>query len=225
MPPLARACLLLGLAALLISFSWRRLEQVAAGWGEILPLLAIALLPVLVAAFVRPRLSAGRARLAVGLALLGSALLVGVGWPATLNPGENALRAGALALVGVLAVLFLLRGVGRPARGLPQAAAIGVLLVAVAVVASGSPAVAKSAFLSWQNWDPYDRPDDPVSVNYVWSANYDGISFPEKATTVLRVKVSGQRRSLYWRGGTLDGYTGNAWGGGGAVGAARARRG
>ena len=292
---MARAFLLLGLAALLISFSWRRLEQVAAGWGEILPLLAIALLPVLVAAFVRPRLSAGRARLAVGLALLGSALLaasvafeiplsdarprdpqrdffgpvldgiqrgfldfyetrlpfngldfalmhsvvllaifafvaltgiflvlgrpvaaslalvVGVGWPATLNPGENALRAGALALVGVLAVLFLLRGVGRPARGLPQAAAIGVLLVAVAVVASGSPAVAKSAFLSWQNWDPYDRPDDPVSVNYVWSANYDGISFPEKATTVLRVKVSGQRRSLYWRATTLDDYTGIVW--------------
>jgi transglutaminase-like putative cysteine protease len=292
---LARAFLLLGLAALLISFSWRRLEQVAAGWGEIVPLLAIALLPALVTAFVRPRLSTGRARLAVGLALLGSALLaasvafeiplsdarprdpqrdffgpvldgiqrgfldfyetrlpfngldfglmhsvvllaiftfvvltgvflvlgrpvaaslalvVGVGWPATLNPGENALRAGALALVGVLAVLFLLRGAGRPARSLPQAAAIGVVLVAVAVVASGSPAVAKSAFLSWQDWDPYDRPDDPVSVNYVWSANYDGISFPEKATTVLRVKVSGQRRSLYWRATTLDDYTGIVW--------------
>jgi transglutaminase-like putative cysteine protease len=138
-------------------------------------------------------------------------LVSGIGWPVTLNPGENAVRAGALALVGVLAILFLLRGGGRPARGLPQAAAVGVLLVAVAVAASGSDAVAKSAFLSWQSWDPYDRPEDPVSVSYVWGSNYGGISFPEKRTTVLRVKVDGPRRSLYWRATTLDDYTGQSW--------------
>lgn len=292
---MARAALLLGLAAVLIAVSWRRLEQVPAGWREIAPLLAIAILPALVAALVHPRLTALRSRLAIGLTLLGGTLLAasvafdiplsdarprdpqrdffgpvldgiqrgfldfyetrlpfngldfqlmhsvvllaifafvavtgiflvlgkpvaaslvlvtGVGWPATLNPGENALRAGALALVGVLAVLFLLRSAGRPARGLPQAAVVGVVLVALAVVGSGSDAVAKSAFLSWQNWDPYDRPDDPVTVNYVWGANYDGITFPEKATTVLRVRVEGPRRSLYWRATTLDDYTGLVW--------------
>jgi transglutaminase-like putative cysteine protease len=83
--------------------------------------------------------------------------------------------------------------------------------VALAVVASTSDAVAKPAFLSWQTWDPYDRPTEPVSVAYVWSGNYDGIQFPETPTTVMRVKVPGPKRSLYWRATTLDDYTGLIW--------------
>ena len=147
------------------------------------------------------------ARRPVGAAL---ALVVAVGWPATLTPGDSPLRAGVLALVGVLAVLFLLRR-DEPARGVLQGAGVGLVLVVVAVAASTSDSVAKGAFLSWQSWDPYDRPTEPVSVEYVWNANYDGITFPEKATTVLRVKVSGSRRSLYWRATTLDDYTGRVW--------------
>lgn len=289
---MARAFLLMALAAFLIAGSWRRLEQGSIPWREIAPLLALALLPALVAAVARSRLSAARSRLAVAVAFLGATLLAasfvfeiplsdarprdpqrdffgpvldgirrgyldfydaqlpfngidfqfmhdvvllaifafvaltgvflvlarpvpaslavvaGIGWPLTLNPGESPLRTGALALVGVLAILFLLRA--GPPRGLPQASGVAALLVVVAVAASGSEAVAKSAFLSWRDWDPYDRPDDPVSVNYVWKANYDGITFPETATTVLRVKVEG-RRSLYWRATTLDDYTGLVW--------------
>ncbi|MGH3024236.1 MAG: DUF3488 and transglutaminase-like domain-containing protein [Gaiellaceae bacterium] len=147
------------------------------------------------------------ARRPVGTAL---ALVVAVGWPATLIPGESPLRAGVLALVGVLAVLFLLRR-DEPAHGVLQGAAVGLLLVAVAVGASTTDAVAKGAFLSWQSWDPYDRPTEPVSVDYVWRANYQGIQFPENPTTVMRVKVSGSRRSLYWRATTLDDYTGQVW--------------
>ena len=45
----------------------------------------------------------------------------------------------------------------------------------------------------------------------MWSANYDGIEFPEEPTTVLRVKVPGPKRSLYWRATTLDDYTGLVW--------------
>ena len=147
------------------------------------------------------------ARKPVGAAL---ALVVGVAWPATLVPGERPLAAGALALVGVLAILFLLRR-EEPARGLVQAAGVGVALVAIAALASTSDAVAKPAFLSWQTWDPYDRPTEPVSVAYVWSGSYDGIQFPEEPTTVLRVKVPGGKRSLYWRATTLDDYTGLIW--------------
>jgi protein-glutamine gamma-glutamyltransferase len=138
-------------------------------------------------------------------------LVTGVGWPATLMPGSNPLRVGAYALIGVLAVLFLLRDGRRPARGLAQAAAVGAVLVAVAVAASTTEAVAKTAFLSWQSWDPYDRPEDPVDVNYVWRSNYEGINFPEKKTTVLRIKAEGPKRSLYWRATTLDDYTGQVW--------------
>ena len=147
------------------------------------------------------------ARRPVGAAL---GLVVAVAWPATLIPGSSPLRAGSLALVGVLAILFLLRR-EEPARGLVQAAGVGVVLVVLAGLLSSSDSVAKSAFLSWQTWDPYDRPTEPVSVSYVWQANYDGIQFPETPTTVMRVKVSGPRRSLYWRATTLDDYTGQVW--------------
>ena len=147
------------------------------------------------------------ARRPVGAAL---GLIVAVAWPATLIPGSSPLRAGVLALVGVLAILFLLRR-DEPARGILQAAGVAVVLVALAAVVSTSEAVAKPAFLSWQTWDPYDRPTEPVSVSYVWQANYDGIQFPEKATTVMKVKVEGAKRSLYWRATTLDDYTGQIW--------------
>ena len=147
------------------------------------------------------------ARRPVGAAL---GLVVAVAWPATLVPGDNPLLAGMLALVGVLAILFLLRR-DEPARGVVQAGAVAVLLVALAAAFSTTDAVAKPAFLSWQTWDPYDRPTAPVSVSYVWSGSYDGITFPEEPTTVMRVKVPGGKRSLYWRATTLDDYTGLIW--------------
>ena len=78
-----------------------------------------------------------------------------------------------------------------------------------AVGASTSSAVSKGAFLSWKRWDLYDRPKDPVGVRYVWSSNYQGITFPKKETIVLRVKA--QKDAVYWRATTLDEYTGVGW--------------
>ncbi len=147
------------------------------------------------------------ARRPVGAAL---ALVVAVAWPATLDPGSTPVRTGVFALVGVLAILFLLRR-EEPARGLVQAGTVALVLVVLAGILSTSEAVAKPAFLPWQTWDPYDRPTEPVSVSYVWQANYDGIKFPEKPTTVMKVKASGPKRSLYWRATTLDDYTGQIW--------------
>ncbi|HWM13288.1 MAG TPA: transglutaminaseTgpA domain-containing protein [Gaiellaceae bacterium] len=284
---MARRAGLVVLVAALVAGSWLRLEQLSVSWRDWLPMLLLALLPILAVGLGRSRLvvagvlaastllaarvafeiplSEARpfdpqrdffgpvldgirqgfldfyetqlpfdridyplmhamvllavfgltaltgmlvmARRPVGAAL---ALVVAIGWPATLTPGDSPLRAGVLALVGVLAVLFLLRR-DEPARGVLQGAGVALVLVAVAVTASTFDSVAKGAFLSWQSWDPYDRPTEPVSVEYVWNANYDGITFPEKATTVLRVKVSGSRRSLYWRATTLDDYTGRVW--------------
>ena len=57
----------------------------------------------------------------------------------------------------MLAILFLLRR-EEPARGIAQAAGVGLVLVVFAGVVSTTDAVAKPAFLSWQSWDPYDRP-------------------------------------------------------------------
>jgi transglutaminase-like putative cysteine protease len=139
------------------------------------------------------------------------ALVTAVGWPATLVPGEHPARVGALTLVGILIILFALRSSGGASRGLAQGAAVTAALVLAAVAAASTDAVSKGAFLAWRGWDPYDRPDEPVGVDYVWNSNYTGISFPEKPTVVFRVKVPGPRRGLYWRATTLDEYTGTAW--------------
>jgi transglutaminase-like putative cysteine protease len=142
-----------------------------------------------------------------------SALLVGVAWPATMVatwvPGARPLVTGAATLVAFLGFLFLL---GRErVRGAAQAGAFAAVLVVVALAAATADAVAKPAFLQWEQWDFYDRPAPPVNVRYVWDANYDGISFPEKPTVVLRVRVPSTARSLYWRATTLDEYTGWVW--------------
>ena len=142
----------------------------------------------------------------------GVTLLGGAGWPTTLSPGSHPLALGAVGLAAVLAVLFLARSGPRASRGLVPAAAACAALVAIAVGASTTNAVAKREFVVWQRWDLYDRPQDPVGVRYVWSSHYQGIRFPKKETVVLRVKVSGAKSDrLYWRATTLDEYTGVAW--------------
>ncbi|HEX3255955.1 MAG TPA: transglutaminaseTgpA domain-containing protein [Gaiellaceae bacterium] len=148
------------------------------------------------------------ARRPIGAAV---ALVIGIGWPTTLVPGDRPLLLGALAFGGVLAVLFLLRSGSHPARGLVQGVAVTLVLVAAAAAASTSGSVAKGAFLSWQRWDPYDQPDDPVGVRYVWNSHYLGIHFPKKKTTVLTIHTPGPKRNLYWRATTLDDYTGTGW--------------
>ena len=284
---MASRAVLVALVAVLVTVSWLRLESIGVSWREWLPMLVLALLPILAVAYLRSRLaifavlfgstifaasaayeiplSDARPRdpqrdffgpvldgirqgfldfyetqlpfdridfalmhSLVLLAIFGFTALVGmlvmarkpipaalglvvaIGWPATLIPGQRPLMAGVMGLIGVLAILFLLRR-DEPPRGILHAAGVGVLLVFVALVASSSSAVAKPAFLSWQTWDPYDRPTAPVSVEYVWRANYEGIDFPEDPTVVMRVKASGPKRSLYWRATTLDDYTGDIW--------------
>ena len=121
------------------------------------------------------------------------------------------MAVGVLGLIGVLAVLFLFRAGARPVRGLVQGIAVALVLVAAAAAASTSDAVAKGAFLSWQGWDPYDQPDTPVGVRYVWNSHYLGIHFPKKKTVVFKIRVPGPQQNLFWRATTLDDYTGNGW--------------
>jgi transglutaminase-like putative cysteine protease len=284
---LARTALLFALSGALIATAWLRLEKDAASLGDVLLMLALALVPTVAVAvgarrlvvaglagtvtvaacaevfhtpitdarpggehnFFGPMLGSFRdgflnfydttlpfqrgdfplmhadillavfafslaagiliaARRPIGAAV---ALVIGVGWPTTLVPGSRPLLIGALALAAVLAVLFLLRSGTHPSRGLAQAVAIALALVALGAVASTSNSVAKGAFLTWQGWDPYDQPDDPVGVRYIWNSHYLGIHFPKKKTTVLKIKTEGPKRNLYWRATTLDDYTGTSW--------------
>ena len=140
--------------------------------------------------------------------LLTSLILVGgAAWPATLVTDSNELRRGALLLAAVLALLAF-GGRERPRDWRPAFVAGGVL-VAVALAAGAQPAVAKSEFLAWKGWDFYDRPADPVGVDYVWDASYRGIKFPKERTTVMT--VAGPRRTYYWRAGSLDDFVEDRW--------------
>ena len=132
--------------------------------------------------------------------------LVGAAWPATLLSDTGAGRGAAV--LGVV-LLLLAASDRRPAGGYRPAVGAGAVLVVLAVVAAGSPAVAKSQFLDWKTWDPYDQPDEPVSVEFAWDANYGGITFPKKTTTVMT--VDGVDRSVYWRATTLDTFDGTRW--------------
>lgn len=130
--------------------------------------------------------------------------LVAAGWPATLLAGGNEMGRGVV----ILAVsLVLLAGLTeRPSR---LALVAGVAVVLGAFALSTSAAVAKDAFLNWEQWDFYTRPQKPVSVRYVWDANYDGVRFPKEETIVLTIDAP--RRPQYWRATVLDRFDGLHW--------------
>ena len=140
---------------------------------------------------------------AARLPLLGVfAVIAGAGWPATLYPSPS-VAYGALILA---ASLFVLAGL-RTTRLLPALVA-GAALVLAAAGASTSAALAKDGVLAWERWD-VDSTRNPVSVSYVWDANYGGIQFAKKKTTVLR--IFGPKRGFYWRATTLDQFDSNRW--------------
>jgi transglutaminase-like putative cysteine protease len=135
------------------------------------------------------------------------AVLVWAAWPMTLLTGPGDLRNGACVLVGVLFLLAAVRPV--PGRRPGLAVVLTGVLVVAALGASTSPAVAKGEFLNWQGWDFYNRPDNPVGVEYVWNSDYRGITFPKKITTVFR--VYGPAKPYYWRATTLDTFYQDGW--------------
>ena len=131
-------------------------------------------------------------------------LLAGAGWPATLRGPSGGLVVGGLILLGALSVLA-----GLTTRNVPRVvipAAVG--LAVAALVASTSSAVAKGGLVSWQHWN-FVAGQPAVSVGFVWNAQYAGIRFPTKRTTVLEVKAP--QRSLYWRAAVLDDFVGDRW--------------
>jgi len=130
--------------------------------------------------------------------------LIGAGWPATLLAGGSEIGRGLVILAVTLALLAGL--FERPSR-LALIASGAVVIGALAL--SSSPAVAKSAFLGWQHWDFYTRPHAPVSVRYVWDANYDGVHFPKQETTLLMIRAP--RTPHYWRATVLDRFNGTRW--------------
>ena len=132
-------------------------------------------------------------------------LVLGAGWPATLAGDAGALGRGVAILLAVLVVLGGLTTRRVPRVALPAAAALAL----VAALVSSSPAVAKQELVGWQRWDFYNAPQAPVSVSYVWNAQYGGITWAPSSTTVLEVKAPAT--SLYWRAAVLDDFEADRW--------------
>ncbi len=160
----------------------------------VLAVFAFTLLATLAIAARRPILAA-------------ATTFAGAAWPVTLVPEGSSTMRGVLILAAALLLLAALRPGARP--GSSQALLVGAAVVFAALVAVSSPAVAKGGFLDWQQWEPYKREAKPVSVQYVWDSDYDGINFPKTATTVFTVEAP--RRSPYWRATTLDVFLDDHW--------------
>ncbi len=161
-----------------------------------------AVLLVAVFAFTLLVASAAAARRPL---LASLALLAGAGWPATLLGPSRAVLMGTAILVAELALLA-----GLTARRLPRGAVAATAAVAVAAaVLGGSPALARHELVAWQTWRPAAQAPS-VAVAFVWNAQYAGLRFPPRATTVLEVAAPASD-SLYWRAGVLDDFAGGAW--------------
>jgi protein-glutamine gamma-glutamyltransferase len=141
--------------------------------------------------------------------LASAALIAGAGWPATVLSGRAELERGAIVLAATLLLFAGMRSL--PTLDLRQPLLAGAAVVLAAVVVSTSPSVAKGEFVDgWRTWDVSLGQRPSVGVEYVWNANYAGIRFPQKPTTVLSIGADDQA-GVYWRATTLDVFTRDRW--------------
>ena len=131
-------------------------------------------------------------------------LLVGSGWPATMLGATHEIAMGAAMLA---AALVLLAGLGS--RRWPALALPAVAVVAVAAVAVGSATAARHGLVHWQTWNLAHVATGPEDVGFVWNAQYGGLKWSGKPTTVLQVEST--RPPSYLRATVLDDFDGNAW--------------
>ena len=134
-------------------------------------------------------------------------VLVGVSVPGTLLEEHVGIGAGIV----VLAACLWLVAASSPhwPRGNLGAVAVGAGVVTLAAATAGAGGVPDRSVVDWKDWDLYGRSHGQVGLGYVWEAHYDGIRFPPKPTTLLRVR--GPRQSQYWRASTLDAFAGDHW--------------
>jgi protein-glutamine gamma-glutamyltransferase len=131
-------------------------------------------------------------------------LLVGAGWPTTLLGSAGGTAMGA-AILG--AALVLLAGLGS--RRLPALALPAAVVVVIAAVVVGSATAARHGLVHWQSWNLAHVASGPTDVGFVWDAQYHGLSWSGRPTTVLQVQSD--RPPTYLRAAVLDDYVGEAW--------------
>jgi transglutaminase-like putative cysteine protease len=131
-------------------------------------------------------------------------LLAGAGWPTTLLGSAGGIGMGA-AILG--AALVLLAGLGS--RRLPALALPAAVVVVIAAVAVGSATAARHGLVHWQSWNLAHVASGPTDVGFVWNAQYGGLKWSGRPTTVLQVQSA--QPPTYLRAAVLDDFIGDRW--------------
>ena len=140
--------------------------------------------------------------------LAGAAAAVGGGWAtASVTERGHELALGGLLLAATLWPLLVLSV--RTGREIVASGVALAAVIALAVGAAGAGAQPSAPYLGWRTWSLLGPERGRVGVGYVWDAQYDGITFPARRTTVLRIRAA--RSALYWRASTLDLFTADRW--------------
>jgi transglutaminase-like putative cysteine protease len=134
-------------------------------------------------------------------------VLLAAGIPTTLLEERGGLATGVVVLAACL--WFVAASRARLGQGNLRAVGVGGAVVLLAAAFAGASGAPSRAAVDWKNWELYSRVRGQVGLGYVWEAHYDGIRFPPRPTTVLRVR--GTDRAAYWRASTLDAFDGTRW--------------
>jgi hypothetical protein len=120
----------------------------------------------------------------------------------------DAFRAGVFLLLALLTLVVTSERSGRPLAGDAQVVGLSVAVVLAGLVVGTAPGVTKSAFLSWQSWNPLAHDGPQVSVDYMWNQNYAPLHWPKKRTQVLEIS---SKKEMYWKAATLDTFLIDHW--------------
>ncbi len=129
--------------------------------------------------------------------------------PSTVLPlHADAFRAGVFLMLALLTLVATSERSGRPLAGDAQVVGLSVAVVLAGLVVGTAPGVTKSAFLSWQSWNPLANEGPQVSVDYMWNQNYAPLHWPKKRTQVLEIT---SKKEMYWKAATLDTFLIDHW--------------
>jgi hypothetical protein len=129
--------------------------------------------------------------------------------PSTVVPMDaDGFRAALFLMLALLTLVATAERSGRPLAGDAQVVGLSVAVVLAGLIVGTAPGVTKSAFLSWQSWNPLAQEGPLVNVNFMWSQTYGTLHWPKKRTKVLEVTSN---REMYWKAATLDTFLIDHW--------------
>lgn len=129
--------------------------------------------------------------------------------PSTVVPMHaDGFRAAIFLMLALLTLVATAERRGRPLAGDAQVVGLSVAVVLAGLVVGTAPGVTKSAFLSWQSWNPLAQEGPLVNVNFMWDQTYGTLHWPKKRTQVLRIT---SKKEMYWKSAILDTFLIDHW--------------